>query len=163
MSDPDFSEFKLWKRGNQFEHFELGQVFQHHWGRTINAGDASLFSSVALRYCPLYVNAAYAIEQGHQDVVVDPLLVLATVIGMSVEDLSEGGGPFLGVNNVEFGAAVYPNDSVTCRSEVIDIRESASRPDSGIVTWRTDAVNQNGVLVVSYQRTNLVAKSRGDV
>ncbi len=158
MSDPDFSEFKTWRRGNQFEHFEVGQTFNHHWGRTISASEATLFSSVALRYCPLYVNAEYAKTEGHKDLVVDPLLVLATVIGLSVEDLSEGGGPFLGVNEVEFREPVYPSDTITCTSEVIDKRESSSRPTTGIVTWKTVAVNQRGETVVEYKRTNLVRK-----
>ena len=163
MSEPDFDTFPLWRRGNQFEDFEVDQVFKHHWGRTLTAGDATLFSSVALRYCPLYVNAEYAKSEGHRDMVVDPMLVLATVIGLSVEDLSEVGGPFLGVNEVEFGADVYPNDTITCMSKVIDKRQSASRPDTGIVTWSTSAKNQSGKVVVKYQRTNLVAKrSRRD-
>jgi len=160
MSDVDFGSFTTWRRGNQYEDFEVGQRFEHHWGRTLTAGDATLFSSVALRYCPLYVNAEYAKQQGHADLVVDPLLVLATVIGLSVEDLSEAGGPFLGVNQVEFETPVYPNDTITCASEVVDKRESASRPDTGIVTWATEAVNQRGETVVRYRRTNLVAKRR---
>lgn len=161
MSAPDFTDFPLWKRGNQFEDFEVGQTFEHHWGRTLTSGDATLFASVALRYCPLYVNAEYAKSQGHQDLVVDPMLVLATVIGLSVEDLSEIGGPFLGVDQVEFGAPVYPNDTITGSSEVMDTRESESRPDTGIVTWRTTALNQKGETVVQYQRTNLVTKRGG--
>ena len=163
MSEPDFSTFPLWERGNQFEDFEVDQVIEHHWGRTLTAGEPMLFSSIALRYCPLYVNAEYAKSEGHRDMVVDPMLVLATVIGLSVEDLSEVGGPFLGVNGVECAAYVYPNDTITCVSEVIDKRESASRPDTGIVTWSTSAKNQSGDVVVKYQRTNLVAKrSRHD-
>jgi len=158
MAAPDFSEFQTWRRGRRFEDFRDGQRFQHHWGRTIHAAEASLFSSVALRYCPLYTNAEYAKEAGHPDMVVDPLLLLATVIGLSVEDLSEIGGPFLGVNEVEFVAPFYPGDTVTCASEVVDRRESASRPDTGIVTWATEARNQRGEVVLRYQRTNLVAK-----
>ena len=161
MSEPDFSTFETWHRGHRFEDFEVGQVFEHHWGRTITAGDATLFSSIALRYCPLYVNAEYARAEGHEDLVVDPMLVLATAIGLSVEDLSEAGGPFLGVNEVEFGEPFYPGDTLTCSSEVIDIRESASRPENGIVTWRTLGTKQTGEMVVRYTRTNLVAKRRG--
>lgn len=162
MDDPDFSTFKPWPRGNRFQDFEVGQRFDHHWGRTLTAGDATLFSAVALRYCPLYVNAEYARAQGHEDLVVDPMLVLATVIGLSVEDLSEAGGPFLGVNDVEFCAPVYPGDTVTCSSEVLEKRESASRPGMGIVTWRTTAKKQDGTLVCRYARTNLVAHKGGE-
>jgi acyl dehydratase len=38
------------------------------------------------------------------------------------------------------------------------MRESEKRPQFGIVTWRTEGRNQKGEVVVSYQRTNLVAK-----
>ena len=158
MNDPDFSTFKPWRRGNHFADFAVGQKFVHHWGRTLSAGDATLFSAVTLRYCPLYVNAEYAKAEGHRDLVVDPMLVLATAIGLSVEDLSEAGGPFLGVNEVQFGAPMHPGDTITCCSEVLQKRESASRPGAGIVTWRTTAKKQNAEVVCQYTRTNLVAK-----
>ena len=95
---------------------------------------------------------------GHPGIVVDPLLVLCTAVGLSVEDLSEGGGPFLGLDGVEFHRPVYPGDTVTARSVVTSKRESDSRPQFGIVTWKTEAFNQKGEIVLSYRRTNLVAK-----
>ena len=72
---------------------------------------------------PLYFNGEYAKEHGYEGTVIDPLLVLCTVVGMSVEDLSEGGGPFLGVNDVEFPNPTYPGDTITAESTVIDRRE----------------------------------------
>ena len=158
MADPDFSTFKTWDRGNQFEDFAPNRKFTHHWGRTLTSGDAVTFAAVTHRYCPLYFNADYARSEGHRDLVVDPLLVLATVIGLSVEDLSEAGGPFLGVNKVRFLTAVYPGDTVTCCSQVLDRRESGSRPGAGIVSWRTEARNQEDRVVLTYERTNLVRK-----
>jgi acyl dehydratase len=158
VPDPDFSGFELLPKGHLYQDFTEGQVFEHHWGRTLNEGDASLFSTVALRFTPLYWNAEYARTHGHPGVVVDPLLVLCTVVGLSVEDLSEAGGPFLGVDDVEFHQPVYPGDTLTARSEVVSMRESSKRPGFGIVTWRTEGRNQRGEVVVSYRRTNLVAK-----
>ena len=160
MSDPDFSEFPLKPKGRQFEDFEEGQVFEHHWGRTLNEGDNSLFATVALRFTPLYFNAEYARALGHPGIVIDPLLLLCTVVGLSVEDLSEAGGPFLGVDAVEFHSPVYPGDTLTARSTVVSKRESEKRPHFGIVTWRTEGRNQDDQVVVSYRRTNLVAKRR---
>ena len=124
MADPDFATFPLVPKGHTFEDFHDGQVFEHHWGRTLNEGDNSLFATVALRFIPLYFNAEYARAHGHPGVVVDPLLVLCTVIGLSVEDLSEAGGPFLGVEDVEFLRPVYPGDTLTARSVVVAKRES---------------------------------------
>jgi acyl dehydratase len=157
-SDPDLGSFPLVPKGRGFEDFEEGQVFEHHWGRTLNEGDNSLFTTLALRFTPLYFNAEYA--RAHPGVVIDPLLVLCTVVGLSVEDLSEGGGPFLGVEEVEFHRPAYPGDTLTARSEVVVRRESESRPAFGIVTWRTEGRNQRGEVVISYRRTNLVAKRR---
>lgn len=156
--DPDFETFPLAAKGHAFEDFAEGQVFDHHWGRTLNEGDNALFTTLALRFTPLYFNAEFARAHGHPGVVVDPLLVLCTAVGMSVEDLSEAGGPFLGVEDVEFHRSVYPGDTITARSTVASKRDSDSRPAFGIVTWRTEARNQRGELVVSYRRTNLVAK-----
>jgi len=76
MADqPDFNQFQLMLKGHSFEDFKEGQVFEHHWGRTINAGDNSLFTSATLAHCPLYFNAEYARAHGHPDVVVNPLLI----------------------------------------------------------------------------------------
>jgi acyl dehydratase len=147
-------------KGHSFDDFEVGQVFEHHWGRTLNAGDNSLFSTVAMHFNPLYTNAEYARALGHPDLLVNPMLVLSTAVGLSVEDLSEGGGPFLGVDQATFHRPVHPGDTLTARSTVAGKRESASRPAFGIVTWHTEAFNQRGELVLDYQRSNLVAKRR---
>ena len=160
MADPDFSTFPLIPKGNQYQDFEPDQVFDHHWGRTFTKADATFFSSIALRFNPLYFNVEFARAHGHPDFVIDPLLVLCTTVGLSVEDLSEAGGPFLGVNDIEFHQPVYPGDTITAASRVVTKRESEKRPTAGIVTWRTEGRNQKGDLVLSYERTNLVAKRR---
>lgn len=161
MPDPDFARFPLRARGRGYEDFEPGQVLVHHWGRTLGEGDNALFASAALRFTPLYFNAEYARAHGHPGVVVDPLLVLCTVVGLSVEDLSEAGGPFLGVEDVAFLAPVYPGDTLTARSRVVSKRDSEKRPRFGIVTWETEGRSQKGEVVIRYRRTNLVAK-RGE-
>lgn len=161
MADPDLSSFRLVPKGRAFEDFALGQVFEHHWGRTLGASDNALFTSVTLAFTPLYFNAEYARAHGHPDTVLHPLLALCSVVGLSVEDLSEAGGPFLGIEQVEFQRPVYPGDTLTARSEVIGMRESEKRPAFGIVTWRSEGRNQKGEQVLSYQRSNLVAKRSG--
>jgi acyl dehydratase len=98
---------------------------------------------------------------GHPAECVNPMLVLCTAVGMSVEDLSEAGGPFLGVNDCRFERPVYPGDTISCRSTVVAKRESASRPKEGIVTWQTEVTNQRGEVVLTYSRTNLSAKRGG--
>jgi acyl dehydratase len=151
---------RRWRKGNQFQDFTIGQRFEHHWGRTLNEGDNSLFSSLTLSYNPLYFNLEFAKEHGHAAIVVNPMLVWTTVFGLSVEDLSEAGGLFLGVEDLTFHAPVYPGDTVTARSVVTDMRESESRPESGIVTWHTEGFNQRGECIIDFKRTNLVVKRR---
>ena len=157
MSEFDPSAFALAVKGRKYEDFDVGQVLVHHWGRTITAGDNAVFSTALCHWNPMYLNAEFARAHGHSDVVVNPMLVLCTVVGLSVEDLSEGGGPFLGVNECVFHRAVYPGDTITARSSVMDKRTSSSRPGTGIVSWHTEARNQRSELVVDYRRTNLVA------
>ena len=158
----DFDTFPVARRGNRFESFTEGQTLSHHWGRTLTDGDNAIFSTATCNWNPMHLNAEFARAHDHPDVVVNPMLVLCTVVGLSVEDLSEAGGAFLGMDDVTFHRSVYPGDTLTASSEVIETRESQSRPDDGIVTWHTEAHNQHGDLVVDYRRTNLVAKRRED-
>ena len=145
-------------KGNRYEDFEPGRRFEHHWGRTINHGDNSFFTTVTLHFNPLYTNAEFARAHGHPDVVVNPMLVFTTVFGLTVEDLSEGGGAFLGVEALSFGVPVYPGDTLTARSTVAERRESSSNKNMGIVTWHTEGFNQRSERVIEFERTNLVNK-----
>jgi acyl dehydratase len=158
MSEDFKSRAKKWPKGNHYEDFELGHVYHHHWGRTLNDGDNSLFSTLTLGFNPLYFNADYAREHGHGGVVLNPMLIFLTVFGLSVEDLSEAGGLFLGVDDLKFHRTVYPGETLSARSTVLDKRESASRPESGIVSWHTEGHNGRGELVIDFRRTNLVSK-----
>lgn len=154
---PDLSTFPSVRRGHQYEDFTVGQVLEHHWGRTITDGDNALFTTAMCNWNPMHTNAEYARAHGHPDVVVNPMLVLCTVVGLSVEDLSEAGGPFLGVDAGTFHRPVHPGDTLTARSSVVETRTSNSRPGTGIVTWHTEGRNQRDELVVDFHRTNLVA------
>jgi itaconyl-CoA hydratase len=158
MTEELRAKARKWSKGNHYEDFKLGHVFQHHWGRSINEGDNSLFTTLTLSYNPLYFNNEYARAHGHPGVKVNSMLVFLTVFGLSVEDLSEAGGLFLGVDDLTFEKPVYPGDTLFARSKVVDKRESSSRPESGIVTWHTEGFNHRGERVIDFHRTNLVTK-----
>lgn len=158
-TQPDFTEFELVPHGNRFESFSVGQVFEHHWGRTLTEADTVLFSTSTCAWRPLYLNREYAKADGHPDIPVNPALLLCTAVGLSVEDLSEGGGPFLGVNDIEFVRPVYPGVTISAESVVEDARSSSSRPESGIVTWRTTVRDEADDVVLTYRRTNLIRKA----
>lgn len=147
-------------KGNRFEDMTDGRVFEHHWGRTITSGDNAAFTTQTLSFCPLYFNEPYAKAHGHPTTVVNPLLVFNTVFGMSVEDLSEGGGPFLGVDECSFHQPVHVGDTLSARSRVISARESKGKAGFGIVTWHTEGHNQAGDRVIDFKRTNLVRRRK---
>jgi itaconyl-CoA hydratase len=166
MSDDWRSRARKIPKGNLYDDFALGQIFQHHWGRTLNESDNTLLTTLTLSYNPLYFNAPYARAHGHRGIVVNPMLVFLTVFGLSVEDLSEAGGLFLGVDKLTFHRRVYPGDTLVARSTVVDKRESQSRPEHGIVTWHTEGFLFGGASrnsgdetrVVDFQRSNLIPK-----
>lgn len=140
-----------------YEDFEPGRVFIHHWGRTITRGDAVLFATTTHLSQPVHFNDDEAGRQGHSALPIPPYLLLATVIGLSVEDLSESGGPFLGADDIVFGAPVPVESTVEAASRVTMRRESAKRPGWGIVEWETVGA-VGGEEVVRFRRTSLVRK-----
>jgi itaconyl-CoA hydratase len=117
---------------------------------------------LTLHYVPLYLNAAWAEAHGRPGNLINPYLVFLLVLGMSVEDTSEGvdgaEGAFLGVKRVEHLADVVDGDTITARTTVVAKRSSGSRPHAGIVTWRTTGRNQRGIDVLRFERTNLISR-----
>ena len=161
MSETEFrARATRMHKGHRFEDFTPGRVFEHHWGRTITDGDNAAFTTQTLSFCPLYFNEPYARSLGHPRTVVNPLLVFNTVFGMTVEDLSEGGGPFLGVDQCQFKKPVYVGDTLIAKSTVVAARESKGNAAMGIVTWQTVGTNQHGDVVIEFQRTNLVRRRK---
>ena len=150
------AEAKLRARGNRYEDFSVGQRFIHHWGRTVTESDSVLFTTLTLHYNPHYTNAAYAAAHGHPATLVNPLLVFNTVFGLTVEDLSEIGGPFLGVEELSYLRDVYPGETLYATSEVVAARLASNRPGYGIVTWQTRGRNQHDEEVITFKRANLV-------
>jgi acyl dehydratase len=162
VSMPRGAESRTVEKVNYFEDFEQGQTFEHHWGRTITPGDNSLFSTLTITANPIYFNEHYAESLGHDGAVVNHLLAFNVVFGMSVQDLSEAGGAFLGVQNLRFHETVYPGDTLYANSEVLETRESESRPHQGIVHWYTEGVSPDGTLLLEYERKNLVERRPTD-
>ena len=101
----------LLARGHRYEDFTPGRVFDHAQRKTILESENALFTTLTLHYNPLYLDRVRAMQSGHRDIVVNPLLVFNLVFGLTVEDLSEGGGPFLGIDELEYGVAVLVGDS----------------------------------------------------
>jgi itaconyl-CoA hydratase len=147
-------------RGHTLADFEVGRIFEHRQRKTLLDSDNSLFTTLTLHYNPLYLDREQAKAAGFRDIVVNPLLVFNTVFGISVEDLSEGGGPFLGVEALDYGAVVHAGDTLSARSTVLAARLSSKHELYAIVTWATIGFKQTGERVVNFNRTNLVRRQR---
>jgi acyl dehydratase len=149
---------KRFSRGRYFEDFEVGARYAHHWGRTITNAENAMFSTWTMNVNPIHFNAEEAKRRGFETTPVHPLLVMNVVFGLSVEDLSEKAIAHLGYWKMKFGPPVYPGDTLTSTSEVLDKRPSESRHDRGIVHVRTRGLNQRGEQVIEYERKILVRK-----
>jgi acyl dehydratase len=152
---------RLVEKGNVFEDFDVGQVFEHHWGRTLTQAENALYSTLTLHFNPHYFNVEYAKAHGHADTLLNPLLIFNTVFGLSVEDLSEAGmGPFLGVEALTHHGPVLAGETLSARSTVVARRDTKKWPDFGIVTWHTEGFQSDGELVIDFQRSNLIRRGR---
>lgn len=145
-------------RGHRFEDFIVGRRFEHTQRKTVLESDNALFTTLTMHYNPLYLDREYATAHGYRGLVVNPLLVFNLVFGLSVEDLSEGGGPFLGIEDLVYDAPVYAGDTLRARSTVISARPSGKHEHYGIVMWETEGFNQSDAAVVRYRRSNLVRR-----
>ncbi|OWT59114.1 MaoC family dehydratase [Candidimonas nitroreducens] len=162
MTSDEIKQFPVAGKGHYFEDFTPGRVFEHARGRTLLAADNQLYSALTVQMNPLYVDRLAAKAVGHPDMPIQPYLVFATVFGLTVEDLSENGGAFLGVDNLSFERPVYPGATLRARSTVQGKRPSAKNPGFGIVTWFTEGFDPESGRVLTFMRTNMV-RARAEV
>lgn len=142
--------------GRFFEDFEVGDVYPHPLGRTLTQNDNIWFTLMTQNTAPLHFDQHYASQTEFKRPLINSCLTLALVTGQSVTDVSQNVFANLGWDEVRLPNPVFEGDTLYSRSEVLETRESGSRPDVGVVTVRTEGHNQDGVLVISFRRTLLV-------
>jgi len=142
--------------GRYLEDFVVGDVYEHRPGKTVTEADNHLFTLLTLNKHPLHFDAEYAKEtEFGRNLVVSPY-TLALLIGMSVSDLSQKTIANLGMDEVKFTKPVFAGDTLYAESEILEIRESKSRPGQGIVTVLTTGRNQAGDAVCTFRRSMLI-------
>jgi len=144
--------------GRYFEDFKVGAIYEHRPGRTINEADNSWFTLLTMNTHPLHFDAEYAAHSEFGKPLVNSCLTLSMVAGMSVSDTSQKAIANLGWTDIKMPHPVFVGDTLYAESEVLDKRESKSRPTQGIVSVRTTGKNQDGTVVMSYNRSFLVPK-----
>jgi itaconyl-CoA hydratase len=145
-------------RGRFFEDFEGGDIYEHPLGRTVTTTDNSWFTLLTQNTAAIHFDHYYASQTEFGKPLVDSTFTLALVTGQSVTDISQNVFANLGWDEVRLPAPVFEGDTIYSRSEVLEKRESRSRPDVGIVKVRTTGFNQEGTIVISFERTIMVYK-----
>ena len=144
--------------GLYFEEFEVGAEIKHALSKTIFESDNNLFSLLTMNHHPVHTNVDYAEKNQHGQIMVVGTLVFSLVVGMTVPDVSGKAIANLGYEGVKHLAPVFINDTLYVKTKVISKRESASKPDRGIVYVETIGFNQHGVEVISFRRNVLIKK-----
>ena len=143
--------------GRFFEDFAVGQILRHATPRTLNAGDASLYSALYGSRFAVPSADTFARKVGYPAAPIDDLLAFHVVFGKSVPDVSLNAIANLGYADGRFLKAVYARDTLTAVSEVIGVKENANR-QSGVVYVRTRGFNQRDEAVLEYVRWVMVRK-----
>jgi acyl dehydratase len=144
--------------GRYLEDFQVGDIYEHRPGRTITQSDNINFSLMTMNAHPMHCDAAFAAQSEFGQLLVNSGLSLAVVLGMTVNDVSGKAIANLGWKEINLTAPVFCGDTLYAESEVLEKRESRSRPTQGIVTTHTRGFNQNGVQVMDFVRHSLVPK-----
>ena len=150
-------EIKPGWEGRYFEDFEVGDVYRCRYGRTVTEADNIQFTLLTNNTNQIHFNRDYGERTEFGSTLVNSALPLAIVAGMGVADVSENGFA-LGWDEITLPHPVFPGDTLYSESEVVEKRESKSRPTQGIVKVETRGYTQDGDLVISYRRSVMVWK-----
>jgi itaconyl-CoA hydratase len=143
-------------RGRFFEDFEVGDVYEHPLGRTVTETDNIWFTLLTQNTAPIHFDSNYAAQTEFKKPLVDSTFTVALVTGQSVTDVSQNVMANLGWDQIRLPNPVFEGDTIYSQSEVLEKRESRSRENVGIVTVKTTGYNQDGKVVITFERTTMV-------
>ena len=120
--------------GRHYEEFTIGDIYEHRPGRTITETDNTWFTLLTMNTHPMHFDAEYAKESEFGKCIVCSPFTVALMVGMSVTDVSQKAIANLGWTDIKLTSPLFAGDTLYAESEVLDKRESSSRPGAGIVT-----------------------------
>ncbi len=145
--------------GKYYEDLHVGMRIQHPLGRTITEADNTLFCALTMNPQPLHLNEDFASKTRFGQRIVNGILTMALVVGLTVPDLTQGTiVANLGYEKVVHPSPVFHGDSIYVETEVLAMRESRSRPDVGIVRLKHIGRKQDGTVVCELERTVMFLK-----
>jgi len=146
--------------GLYFEQFHVGQKFEHAIRRTVTEADNVFFTALTHNPAALHLDEEYgkATEFGQR--IVNSLFTLGLMIGISVHETTLGTTVAnLGMTDIVFPKPVFHGDTLHVTSEVLEVRQSKSRPTQGIVLFQHSAINQRGEVVAHCKRSALMHRT----
>ncbi|MFM8875412.1 MAG: MaoC family dehydratase [Anaerolineae bacterium] len=144
--------------GKFFDELEVGMTFKHG-GRTVTEMDNVLFSALTMNTQPLHVNEDSASKTEFGQRLVNGIFTFGLVVGLTVADLTEGTIiANLGYDKLNHPNPVFHGDTIYAESEIIEKRESKSRPNAGLVKIKCIGRKPNGTIVVEFERTAMFLK-----
>ena len=146
--------------GLYYEDFQVGQLFRHPIRRTVTEADNVFFSALTHNPAALHLDEQYCREHTeYGQRIVNSCFTLGLMVGISVGDTTLGTTVAnLGWDEVRFPAPLFHGDTVRVESEVVELRDSRSRPDNGIVILAHRAFNQHGTIVATCRRSALMLR-----
>lgn len=145
--------------GKYFDDLSAGLRIQHELGRTITEMDNVLFSTLTMNSQPLHLNEDFASKTEFKQRIVNGILTLGLVVGITVGDLTAGTiVANLGYEHIVHPHPMFHGDTLYVETEIVNVRESQSRPECGIVMMKHIGRNQNGVVCIEVTRTALFLK-----
>ena len=145
-------------RGRFYEDFAVGDVFQSRLGRTVTQTDNIWFTCLTLNTNQMHFNAVQSERGIYGRPLVNSAFTLALVTGLTVPDTSENAAANLAWTDITLPHPVFEGDTLWAESEILELRESGSRPTMGIVSMRCRGINQRREVVVEFKRTFMVYK-----
>ena len=145
--------------GKYYDELDVGMTIQHSLGRTITESDNVFFNALTMNTQPLHLNEDFSKKTQFGKRIVNGILTLGIVIGITVNELTEGTiVANLGYQNVNHPKPVYHGDTIYVETEIIEKRQSRSKADRGIVKLKHLGKNQHEDVVCEVERSVLFLK-----
>ena len=144
--------------GRYYEKFTVGDIIIHSQTKIISESDNNNFCLLTMNHHPVHLNKEYARQTQHGKILVVGTYIFSLVVGLSVRDISGKAIANLDYEKITHDRPVFIGDTIYAETEILDKRESKSKPDRGIVYVETRAFNQNNEKVLTFRRHVLIPK-----
>lgn len=144
--------------GLYYEDVSIGDIYKHWPGKTITESDNNIFTLLTMNPHPIHFDTEYCKNEQHGKILVVGTLVFSLIASMTVSEISGKAIANLEYEFVKHEAPVFIGDTIYAQTEILDKRESQSKPDRGIIYVETVGINQDGKSVLRFRRKVLIKK-----